>query len=320
MTFTLLFLAAIPGAPVSSVEIDVGAAARVTPVRGVESTAKQTFIHLADDDVTLREALRRADALSWDAEEFEWSASVELTRSHGLAVGDRVEAWNPGAAQATACRVTGFEVYREPSWESDRTVAPSTSEFIGEPCGRRGLRAMLTCDGPTTRLALATTPGRTNPFLDENQVSSSMRTTAISVVQSAEVMQSAQFELAEHALELGSEISVSHRVRRFELDGRPVLLVTTDAHTGEGHSECGGPDLAYSFETLLSFDKRGRVKSAIVPTRSRYETDGIVGLVDVEGDGVVEVLRSESGYVWSLETADEVPILQQESRACGCSC
>lgn len=256
---------------------------RRTVPRFVESHAGRAFMLLGEGtaSVTLEPV---------DVRRSVWKAPVEEDPMGLFAKGDRVDLYGAAGLVQAGCAVTGF------AW-INRGV-PHFGYFQQEPppeapgCGRPWVFAELDCAVAPGALAFALPAGTKAPVFFEAGDGPSAEVLA---AQEEALRSSARFTAlrAEGAIQaeqvqerLSEEVTASH----YTSGDTHVVFTVAHFRTGEGNSACGGDyDQQVTRAVVLGPGGGERLLS-----REELAGEDVVGVLDLEGDGKVELLVQES--------------------------
>jgi hypothetical protein len=92
-----------------------------------------------------------------------------------------------------------------------------------------------------------------------------------------------------HAREQGLPLQQSLEFHSYAVGGRQVVVGLARFTTGEGNDVCGGPDFRATVSRVAFLEEGGQESRAL----SDIPADGIVAVMDLEGDGRVELLTKD---------------------------
>ncbi|MCY1075388.1 hypothetical protein [Archangium lansingense] len=283
---------------------------RRTVPRFVESHAGRTFMLLGEGTTSV--ALEPVDA-----RRSVWMASVEEDPMGLFVKGDTVDLYGAAGPVQAGCTVKGF------AW-INRGV-PHFGYFQQEPppeapgCGRPWAFAELDCSVAPDVLAFALPAGSKAPVFFEASEGPSAETLA---AQEEALRRSARFaalrsEGSIQAEQVQERLSQEVKAFRFASGDTHAVFTVARFRTGEGNSVCGS-------------DYNQQVTRAVVlgpggeRTLGREELAGedVVGVLDLEGDGKVELLVQESWPSQAVrllkEDGSELAGAVVENCDCGC--
>ncbi|HEX8825365.1 MAG TPA: hypothetical protein VF794_35955 [Archangium sp.] len=220
-----------------------------------------------------------------------WMAPAEKDPTDQFAQGDTVDLYGAAGRLQSGCAVTGF------AW-INRGV-PHSGYFQREPpsnepgCGRAWAFAELDCGMTPSDLSFALPVGTKAPVFFTLESPSTEEVAD----QESELRRSARFatlrsEGSVRAEQVQEKLQEDVRATRYSAREGEHHVVFTVAHfiTGEGNSACGSD---YN-EQLTRAVVRGPGGEQRVLTASDLNGDEVAGVMDLEGDGQVEVLLHAS--------------------------
>ena len=260
---------------------------RDTP-RFVESYEGRTFLLLGES----RESLVLEPL---DVRRSVWSRPADADPTGLFQVGDAVDLYGAKGPLRAGCAVKGFV------WLS-RGV-PSVEYALREPppdapgCGRVWAFAELGCEVPRSVPVFALPAGAPSPvFFQDGAEAEQARWLA----EAGALRRSARFtalrtEGEVQAERVGERLAEEVVQRGFSLGARRVLLTEGRLRVGEGHSVCG-----------LDYDQRATRGAVLGPDGLErvmplpgVAGEDVEGVMDLEGDGQVELLVRET---WPADT------------------
>ncbi|HYO58268.1 hypothetical protein [Archangium sp.] len=283
-----------------------------TVPRFVESHAGRTFMLLGEGTESV--ALEPVDA-----RRSVWMAPVEEDPTGLFARGDTVDLYGAAGPVQAGCAVTGF------AW-INRGV-PHFGYFQQEPppeapgCGRPWAFAELDCAvAPDAPLAFALPAGTKAPvFFGASEGLSA----EVLEAQEAALLQSSRFatlraEGSVQAEQVQEKLSEEVRVFNYSSGDTHAVFTVARFRTGEGNSACG-PDYNQQVTRAVVLGPGGGER--LLPVKELAGED-VVGVLDLEGDGKVELLVQESWPSHSVrllrEDGSEVAGAVVENCDCGC--
>jgi hypothetical protein len=125
-------------------------------------------------------------------------------------------------------------------------------------------------------------------------------------------------EAEAHAREQNVPLRESVELRSFPMDGRQVVVGLARFQTGQGATQCGGPDFRATVSRVVGVTAGGQE----TPVGGEVNGESVVAVLDLEGDGRVELLTRNP------EDASQVALVREDgSRVaasflpnCDCGC
>jgi hypothetical protein len=93
-------------------------------------------------------------------------------------------------------------------------------------------------------------------------------------------------EAQAHAHEQSLPLQESLEIHGFPAEGRQVVVTLGRFQTGDGFSQCGGPDFKATVSRVVAVSEGGQES----PVGGELDGESIVAVLDLEGDGRVELL------------------------------
>jgi hypothetical protein len=121
-----------------------------------------------------------------------------------------------------------------------------------------------------------------------------------------------------HAREQGLPLRESFEFHVFAVSGRQVVVGLARFQTGEGNDLCGAPDFRATVSRVVAVEAGGRES----PIGGEVHGEGIVAVMDLEGDGHVELLTRdpESPSQLAFVREDGTPVAVSSLPNCDCGC
>jgi hypothetical protein len=285
---------------------------RRTVPRFVESHAGRTFMLLGEG----RESVALEPV---DARRSVWMAAAEEDPTGLFARGDTVDLYGATGALQAGCTVKGF------AW-INRGV-PHFGYFQQEPppeapgCGRAWAFAELDCAGaPEAALTFALPAGTKAPVFFEASEgpSDEVRAAQEEALRNSPRFTALRSEGFIQAEQVQERLSEEVRAFRYSSGDTHAVLTVARFRTGEGNSVCG-TDYNQQVTRAVVLGPEGGER--VLPVKELAGED-VVGVLDLEGDGTVELLVQES---WPAQTVrlvreDGAEVAGAVVENCDCGC
>jgi hypothetical protein len=247
-----------------------------------------------------------------------WMAPAETDPTGLFAKGDSVDLYGAAGPVQSGCKVTGF------AW-LNRGV-PHLGYFQQEPppeapgCGRPWAFAELDCMMTPNDLAFALPAGTKAPvfFSRGEGPSDEMLAAQERALRESPLLARLRAEGSIQAEQAQERLQEDMTAHAFSEGERHVVLTVARIRTGEGNSMCGSD---YSGQ-LTRAVVLGPAGEARVLGASELDGDEVAGVMDLEGDGKVELLLHEPWPAQRVrlirEDGTEVAGAEVENCDCGC--
>ncbi|PTL79401.1 hypothetical protein DAT35_35000 [Vitiosangium sp. GDMCC 1.1324] len=279
--------------------------------RFVESHAGRTFMLLgeASESVVLE---------PMDARRSLWMSAVEQDPTGLFTRGDGVDLYGVDGPVHAGCKVTGF------AW-INRGV-PHFGYFQQEPppeapgCGRAWAFAELDCAVEPESLVFALPAGSKAPvfFAPSEGPSSEVLAAQEDALRRSPRFAMLRSEGSVQAEQVQEELSEEVRSFSYASGERYAVVTVARFRTGEGNSTCGTDYNQQVSRAVVLEPGRGE---RLLPAKELVGDD-VVGVLDLEGDGAVELLLHESWPSQAMrlvrEDGTEVAGAVVENCDCGC--
>lgn len=251
---------------------------RMAP-RFVESHAGRTFLLLGES--------RESRALEpMDARRSLWMSAVGVDPTGLFVLGDKVDLYSEKGPVSAGCAVKGF------AW-INRGV-PHAGYFRQEPvpeapgCGRAWAFAELDCALPPDTRVFALPAGTSPPVFFEAQAAleDEERGEQWEALKHTPRFLALRAEGAVQAEQVQEELSEEVRTFGYAQGERQVLFTVARLRTGEGNAACGTD---YEQQVTRAVVREPEGKERLLPMKD-LDGDDVVGVLDLEGDGKVELL------------------------------
>ncbi|MEL6348388.1 MAG: hypothetical protein AAFV53_35100 [Myxococcota bacterium] len=207
------------------------------------------------------------------------------------------------------CTVTGFEAIA-----SEHYTPGDAVDWGAAPCMAPMIVATLACDMDVD-FALAAVPTSNTAAAVAEPVTVGTFTApagALNEYLTHPVVQQVQQDAALEARLRGAPLKSETSSQRYALNGQHVEVIRGRWFTGQGDEGCDGGDIVREWAAVV-------VDGQLLPPR---ETTGgnIYGVLDVEGDGQVELLEWSGMSTRVLRNADGSPRRADAVEWCICGC
>jgi hypothetical protein len=247
-----------------------------------------------------------------------WMATAEKDPTGRFTVGDVVDLYGANGLVQSGCEVAGF------AW-LNRGV-PHFSYAQQEPlptepgCGRAWAFAELDCAMTPSDLVFALPAGTKKPvfYALGDEPSEEVRTAQARALQSSARFATLRSEGAVRAEQVQEKLKQEVKTARYSSGEHDVVFTVARFVTGEGNSECGSD---YN-EQLTRAVVLGPDGGERVLTAKELNGDAVAAVLDLEGDGQVELLLHASWPAQRVrlirEDGSEVVGAEVENCDCGC--
>jgi hypothetical protein len=258
-----------------------------------------------------------------------WTATIADEELGDVKIGDELSLYGAGTkAPLATCRIRRFLLMARgtPHFSYGKSEDGDEEEPEEPGCGSALPFAELKCQSlpdPEDGVNLFAVPARgKQPLLYEEEVVSDAAAKALdgqasAIAETSEAHRLALKEGTALAQGLNAELETSQKVRVFSSGKRRIAVVEIQLFTGEGGTLCSN-DVRIDLRGLFTIEG-DRLVRALSPLRRVRETE-LVGLIDLEGDGRVEVLVNEFPDRRSIETSEEASICGTSIPYCDCPC
>lgn len=256
--------------------------------RIVESHEGRTFLLLGES--------RESRALEpVDARREVWMAPVAVDPTGLFVRGDKVDLYGEAGPLRAGCTVKGF------AWIN--RGRPSDDYFRRNPlpeapgCGRAWVFAELDCEvAPDTRV-FALPAGAPAPlfFTPREDVAPEVRRAQWEALRRSPRFIALRAEGAAQAEQVQEELSEEVRSLRYTAAERQAVFTVARLRTGEGNAACG-TDYEQQVTRAVVLEPDGTER--VLPLK-QLDGDDVVAVLDLEGDGKVELLLHAS---WPADT------------------
>jgi hypothetical protein len=250
--------------------------------RFVESQAGRTFMLLG-------ESLESRALEPVDVRRGVWMAPVESDPTGLFSPGDGVDVYGAGGLLRGGCSVKGF------AW-INRGV-PAFDYFLREPppespgCGRTWAFAELDCVVPPEEWGFALPAGTPAPvFFTASEASPELLATQEAALRGSPRFAALRSEGSLQAERVGEPLKVEVRTFGYSSGAWRALFTVARFRVGEGHSLCG---MDYDQQLTRTLVMQPGAGERVLPL-SELSGDEVVGVMDLEGDGRMELLLRAS--------------------------
>ncbi len=290
--------------------------------RFVEVHDGRPWLWLAADQVTLERSLDGSEPLQPLGGLEAWSVSVQAENIESHHDGESWKLYDPTVGKPLGrCRTDGFSaiVRGKPHFGYLAQQPVPTEPGCGEP----ELFAALSCkDALPERPLLALPSDHPEPVLytplaalrdidlEDDAKALANRSPAFSAA-----FRRAHGLAAERATPLQQLVTL----QGFVAPERKLLLVLLRLQTGDGVTWCGQDDVRVDLSAIYEWTQEGGFGEAIVPFRE-HETTEHLGLIDIDADGVPEIVQRtwpDEVELWKSDAHDACAIAKDY---CDCPC
>jgi hypothetical protein len=223
-----------------------------------------------------------------------WMAALKEDPTGTLKKGDAFELYDEQGPIKLPCKVKGFAWLNRgiPHFGYFQQPEPPT----GPGCGMAWPVAELDCSLMGTRaresgLAFVLPRGSPAPryFPRVNALPEPVKAAQESALRALPEYAKARSEGQAHAQKQQVPLLESMEVRAYPAPGRQVVVGLARFQTGKGHSLCGGEDYWASVSRVVAVSDDGRE----APLGGGFDGEDILAVMDLEGDGAVELLTRD---------------------------
>lgn len=281
----------------------------------------KAWLRLAQDPIVVERALQGSP----DPEPLggleAWSASLPVETIDPHREGDAWKLYAPASAQTLGrCKVKSFEAITrgQPHFGYLRQDPPPTSPGCGSP----ELFARLDCKEPPQEPLLALPADHPEPVLytalaplRDIELEDDVKVIVNRSPAFAKSFQQARTAAEERSMPLQQLVSL----RGFVGPKHKLLLVQVTLQTGDGLVWCGSDDVRHDLAAVFEWTTEGGIGAELVPFHP-LEMAEVLGLIDVDADGVPELfqLRWPGEYQLVFGGAEQVCSAPQDY--CDCPC
>jgi hypothetical protein len=250
-----------------------------------------------------------------------WLAPLKEDPTGVLAKGARFNVYDASGTRKEGCRVKGFALLHRgrPHFSYFQREEPQ-----GPPdCGGTWPVAELDCpvagagDSDSENVVFALAADRPAPrfFQRSGELAAHVRHAQESALRALPEYETARENGQAHAKEQQEPLQEKLELRVYPLEGRQLVVGLAHLQTGEGHWFCGGEDFWASLSRVVAVSPDEQE----TPVGGGVDGDDIVGVVDLEGDGQVELLTRRGDAV-SILTEDGAERASSDVPNCDCGC
>ncbi len=272
-----------------------------------ERWGNRVYVDLAmTGEISTRALATAGKAMSVSEDGAAWAAPLTAQTLGDLSIGDAVHVASAAQGSPTTCSLTRFVALTRGTphwgWEEHGEARPG--------CGVEEVFAELDCDHQDVTLAStgtlpprATTDGASSPAPDE----------LAAALRSSQAWSDAAAEAKEAAG--GAQVIEEVTVTRWTLGDVELLQVDGWLRTGEGYDDCGGDDVNIVVRGVVPASGGAAAVPFRIATYERW-----LGLLDVDGDGQLEVLSHRFPSVTTIHKTNGEPMCSVEVAYCDCPC
>ncbi len=255
--------------------------------RFLDLRGERTFVLLSDGPmdtpgVTLRQV---------GTDRSFWMVAVKEDPTGTFKKGDAFEVYDAQGPIKVACRVKEFALLNRGVPHFGYFQQPEEPTEPG--CGKAWPVAELDCSLMNTRaresnLAFVLPKGSPAPryFPPVEALPESLEAAQESALRTLPAYRQARAEAQAHAKQQGVFLHESLEWKAFPAGARQVVVGLAHFQTGKGNSQCGGPDYRASVSRVVAVAEGGRG----TPVGGALDVESILAVMDLEGDGSVELL------------------------------
>lgn len=253
-----------------------------------------------------------------------WLAKLPKDPTGIFKVGDTFHIYDKAGRVKSGCRVKGFSSlvrgiphfgYFQQQEEPDQPGCGSAWPAAELDCSLVDLGSALQ-DSPLFALPASRPAPKYFPL--SSDVPAQMKTWQEEALKAMPQYAQTREKGEAHAQEQGEPLQESLVQTRANLGNRQLVVSIARLLTGEGHSACGGPDFWASVSRVSAMGEDGK------ETMMGNVVDGesIVAVMDVEGDGTVELLTRDPSDSQQLAIVreDGTPMAAASQPNCDCGC
>jgi hypothetical protein len=257
-------------------------------------------------EVAARALATAGTATSVSGDGAAWAAPLTAQTLGDLSLGDAVHVASAADGAPSMCSLTRFVALTRgtPHWGWGEQGRP------GPACGVEEVFAELDCDHQDVTLASvkalparATTTGESSPASGE--LAAALRASQAWTDAVADAKEAAN----------GEPVIEELTMTRWTLGDRELIQVDGWLRTGEGYDDCGGDDVNIVVRGVLAAEGGAPAVPFRVATYERW-----LGLLDVDGDGQIEVISRTFPSVTTIHQATGEPMCSVEVAYCDCPC
>lgn len=281
----------------------------------------KAYMLLPQDPVVIERALEGAPAPEPLGDFRAWSSPLSAETVDPYKLGDRWKLYAPGSGKELGkCRIKAFESITrgQPHFGYLDQQPPPTAPGCGSP----EIFAQLSCKEPLDEPLLALPADHGEPVL--YTALAPLRDIDLEDDVKAMVARTPAFGPAfakarEDAEDRMMPLQQLVTLRGYVTKDRKVLLVRVTLQTGDGVVWCGDDDVRVELAGVYEWTQDGALGSEIVPFHS-LDLAEVIGLIDLDADGVPELLRQRWPNELQLYRSGEDQACSAPQDYCDCPC
>ncbi|MDY7226331.1 hypothetical protein [Hyalangium rubrum] len=253
-----------------------------------------------------------------------WFASLKEDPTGTFKQGEAFDLYDAQGPIQVSCRVKGFGSLNRgiPHFGYFQQPEPPADPGCGNAwpvaeldCSLLGTRAM---DDPSLAFVLPKGSPAPRYFTRSEALPEPVKAAQEEALRGVPAFAKARAEGEAHAQQQGTPLRQELELRSYSASGRQVVVGLARFHTGEGMTECGGPDYAATVSRVVALGSDGRE----TPVGGIVNGEDIVAVLDVEGDGQVELLTRTQEFTSrvALVREDGAPLAASFLPNCDCGC
>jgi hypothetical protein len=250
-----------------------------------------------------------------------WSSPLPPDRLPEGIAGTRWKLFAPASGRSLGlCKVSSFAAITSghPHFGYLQQDPPPTAPGCGEPAPF----ARLSCKSPPDEPLVAVPGEAPDPVL--YKALSPLRDIDLeddvkALANRTPAFQSAFAEAREAANERSAPLQQLVTLTGYVAPGRKVLAVRVTLQTGDGEIWCGADDVRVELSAVYDWPADGGLGSELVPLHRVGNTE-LLGLIDLEGDGVPELVERVWPDTLRFDRAGLGPSCKAERAYCDCPC
>jgi hypothetical protein len=281
----------------------------------------KAWMLLPQDPVVIERALEGSPAPQPLGGLRAWSSPLGAETIDPYSRGQSWKLYAPGAAKALGkCKIESFAAITrgQPHWGYLEQQPEPT-----EPgCGSPELFARLSCKEPVDEPLLALPADHADPVLYTELAP--LRNIELEDDVKAMVARTPAFgpafaQAREDAEERMMPLQQLVTLRGFVAPGRKVLLVLITLQTGDGVVWCGADDVRVELAGVYEWTQDDGLGAELVPFHS-IELAEVLGLIDIDADGVPELLQRRWPHELELFRVGQEQACSAPQDYCDCPC
>lgn len=252
-----------------------------------------------------------------------WLASLPKDPTGTFKAGDTFNVYDKQGLVKSGCRVKGFASlnrgiphfgYFQQTEEPDAPGCGNAWPVAELDCSLVGTRAM-NMESPVFVLPASRPAPKYFPL--QSELPEPLKASGEAALKSLPEYIQAREQGETHAKEQGEPLQESMVQTSATVGHRRFVVSTARFLTGEGHTECGGPDYGASVSRVRTVSEEGQ-EAAV----ANVDGESVVAVMDLEGDGTVELLTRDpaDSQRMALVREDGTPMATGFLPNCDCGC